>query len=156
LPNWIYLFVALIYNLGLAVWIGGTVVLGALVAPALFRKMDRQEAGGLFGEILRKFSRIRLVCLGLVVASAAFKHFAWETHITGSSSPLWISIRWAAIAVMAAGIGYEVLFVERAMDRARNGGSDPAAKSLFSTLHLRAERLVKVELIAAAIALLLN
>ncbi len=35
MPNWLHLFTNLVYHLGLALWIGGTIVLGALVAPAL-------------------------------------------------------------------------------------------------------------------------
>ncbi|HXI12778.1 MAG TPA: DUF4149 domain-containing protein [Thermoanaerobaculia bacterium] len=155
-PNWIYLAVAFLYNFGLAVWIGGTLILGALVAPALFRKMERPEAGALFGAILRKFSRVRLVCLAAVIVGAACKHLIWETHIGGSASPPWIAIRWAAIAVMAAGVSYEVLFLERAIEEARNGEQRAGSNDRFKTLHRRAEGLVKLELLAAAVALLLN
>src|SRR5207253_5074750 len=97
MPNWLYLLDSIAYHLGLALWIGGAIVLGALVAPALFGAMPRQEAGAIFGPILRKFARLRLGAIALVIVAAAVKHLAWETH----ASTVWILIRWIAIAFMA-------------------------------------------------------
>ena len=53
MPNWAYLLVTLVYNLSLAIWIGGTVALGALAAPTLFARLEsRSKAGEVFGAIL--------------------------------------------------------------------------------------------------------
>ena len=92
MPNWGYLAINFLYHLGLALWIGGAVVLGALVAPALFRALPRSDAGNIFGPTLRRFSRLRVVAIGLVVIGAAVKYAVWGRH---AKSP-WIAIRWAA------------------------------------------------------------
>jgi len=145
-PNWLYLLVNTAYYLGLAVWIGGAVVLGALVAPALFRTLPRQDAGAIFGPILRKFARLRLAAIVAVITSAAIKHWVWETH---ASTP-WILIRWVAIAFLAATVLYEIYYLEGALE-ARRG--DPAT---FQRLHRRSERLMKLSLLAAVLALFLS
>ncbi|MCU1349537.1 MAG: hypothetical protein JWO56_2567 [Acidobacteria bacterium] len=146
MPNWLYLVTNTLYHLGLALWIGGAVVLGALVAPELFRALPRQEAGGIFGPVLRKFARLRLGAIVLVIAAAAFKHWLWETH---ASTP-WILIRWIAIAFMTAAVVYEIYYLEGALE-ARRG--DPAT---FQPLHRRSESLMKLGLLAAVIALFLS
>jgi hypothetical protein len=101
MPNWLYLFTNLFYHLGLAIWIGGTLVLGALVAPALFRNLPRHQAGGMFGPILRRFARVRVAALLVTLVAAAIKQLAWE-----SGGAIWIAIRWAALAFMAAAVVY--------------------------------------------------
>jgi uncharacterized membrane protein len=146
MPNWLYLIVNVLYHLGLALWIGGAVVLGALVAPALFSKLPRQEAGGIFGPILRRFSRLRLVAVIVVILSAAAKHLVWETH----ASSIWIVIRWVAIAILTASVFYEIFYLEGALE-ARRGDS-----VAFTPLHRRSENLMKVGLFAALIALFLS
>ncbi len=154
MPNWLYLAANILYHLGLALWIGGTIVLGALVAPALFRALPRAQAGSIFGPALRRFARLRLVSLALIVAGAGWKFAVWETH---ARSP-WIAIRWAAIAIMAATLLYEILYLERAIEARRLAltpempESDPARKA-FNVLHKRAEGLMRLSLMAAVVAL---
>ena len=146
MPNWLYLLDSIAYHLGLALWIGGAIVLGALVAPALFGAMPRQEAGAIFGPILRKFARLRLGAIALVIVAAAVKHLAWETH----ASTVWILIRWIAIAFMAAAVLYEIYSLEPAL-HARRG--DPER---FQPLHRRSENLMKLTLLAAVVAAFLG
>lgn len=146
MPNWLYLLVSIAYHLGLALWIGGAVVLGALVAPALFRALPRQEAGGIFGPILRRFARLRLGAITVVILAAAVKHFRWETH----ASTVWILIRWIAIAFMAVAVLYEIYYLERELE-ARRGDPDR-----FQPLHRRSENLMKLSLLAAVVAAFLG
>ena len=154
MPNWLYLLANAAYHLGLAIWIGGTVTLGALTAPALFRALPRAEAGGVFGAILRRFARLRVIAFLLVVAGAAAKFIGWESH---AATP-WLAIRWLSIAVMGVSIVYETGFQERIMDRLREGltpemGEEDPRRREFGKHHRRAERLMKVSLVAAATAL---
>jgi len=146
MPNWGYLAINFLYHLGLALWIGGAVVLGALVAPALFRALPRTDAGNIFGPTLRRFSRMRVIAIGLVVIAAAVKYTVWERH---AASP-WIAIRWAAIATLALDVAYEIGYLEPALERAR-GNTDA-----FGRLHKRSEMLMKSALVDALVALLFS
>jgi uncharacterized membrane protein len=156
MPNWPYLFVNVLYHLGLALWIGGTIVLGALTAPALFRALPRPDAGAIFGAILRRFARLRVAALFVSLAAAAVKYVAWERN-----SSLWTGIRWAALAFMAASVVYEIAFLERSIEARRvhltpdMAENDPR-RSAFNVLHRRAERLMKAALAAAVVALFLS
>src|SRR3954447_9798456 len=153
MPNWLYIVTHTFYLLGLTIWIGGGVILGALVAPALFRSLPRPQAGGIFGPILRKFSRLRLAAVVVMIITAAIKHFVWETHAIS----IWISIRWLALVVMAEIVTYELLGLEPAMAATRPGhAADDPKRIEFQRLHERSESLMKAGLAFALIALLLG
>lgn len=158
MPNWGYLFVSLAYDLALCLWIGGGAILGALVAPALFRHLkSKPQAGELFGGLLRKYARLRLVALFVIIAAAAVKFLLWETNATAGNKGIWILLRWAAIVVMAASVFYEMFYLEKAIPRARAESSDESAPSAkFQQLHTRAESVLKTSLAAAVVALFFN
>ena len=156
MPNWLHLFTNLFYHLGLAIWIGGTLVLGALVAPALFRALPRHEAGGIFGPTLRRFARVRVAALLVTILAAGVKYAIWE----GGATP-WIAIRWGALLFMAATVVYEVGFLERALEARRvhltpEMPEDHPERRAFNVLHKRAEGLLKGSVLAAVVAMLLS
>src|SRR5207253_7338159 len=78
MPNWSYLAINFLYQFGLALWIGGSIALGALAAPVLFKALPRAEAGAIFGPTLRRFSRVRVVAVLLIISGAAAKYIGWE------------------------------------------------------------------------------
>ena len=161
MPNWLYLLASALYHLGLAVWIGGAIALGALTAPALFRALPRSEAGKVFGTILRRFARVRLMALAMIVSGAAAKYFGWETHATSTGSWVWIALRWLAIAVMALILLYELLSLEKSIERSRtafapDAPADDPKRAAFNRLHRRAEGLMRLSLAAALIALVFS
>lgn len=156
MPNWLHLVTNLVYHLGLAIWIGGAIALGALVAPALFRALPRLEAGGIFGTTLRRFARLRLGALVGTIAAAGVKHALWERTAT-----VWISLRWAALGLLAFAVLYEIAFLEPSMAvrRARltpELSEDHPDRRAFNVLHKRSERLMKASLVAALLAMLLS
>ena len=63
--------------LALAVWVGGLIALGAVVAPALFDALGRSGGGGrmqaaaIFADMLRGFHRIAYVCGAVMLTSLA-------------------------------------------------------------------------------------
>src|ERR1700730_12700066 len=115
MPNWSYRTINFLYQLGLALWIGGRVVLGALGVPALSRALPRAEAGAIFGPTLRRFSRLRVLAVALIIIGAAAKYIGWERNAT---TP-WIAVRWVAIALLAMTVVYEIAWLEPAMQRNR-------------------------------------
>ena len=156
MPNWLHLSLNLAYHLALALWIGGAIVLGALVAPALFRALPRQEAGAIFGPTLRKFARLRVAAIAVAIVAAAIKFMLWERTAT-----VWIGLRWAALLVLAAAVLYEIGYLERALEARRvhltpaTSEDDPHRRA-FNALHKRAEGLMKASLVAALLAMLLS
>ena len=156
MPNWPHLLTNLVYHLGLAIWIGGTIVLGALVAPALVRALPRPQAGGIFGPTLRKFARLRLGALIATIVAAGAKHLLWERTAT-----VWIGVRWAALGFLAAAVLYELAYLEPRLEARRvhltpDMGEDHPERRAFTGLHKRAEGLMKASLMAAVAAMLLS
>jgi hypothetical protein len=156
MPNWPHLFTNLIYHLGLALWIGGAIALGALAAPQLFRALPRQQAGSIFGPTLRRFARLRVGALVATIVAAGVKYAVWERNAN-----LWIALRWAALLFMAAAVLYEIAHLERALEARRvhltpEMGEDDPQRREFNTLHKRAEGLLKASVLAAVLAMLLS
>jgi len=145
MPNWLHILVNGLYHLGLALWIGGAVALGALAAPVLFGALPRQQAGSIFGPTLRRFAKLRLAAVALMIVGAGAKYFVFERF---AHSP-WIAVRWILIAVLAVTVVYELTVLHPAMERLRG---DPA----FGRLHKRSEALMKIALVVAVGALFLS
>ena len=145
MPDLFYMTVSFAYHVALALWIGGALALGALTAPELFRRMQRADAGAIFGTILRRFSRLRLGTIIVALIAAGVKHFEWERH---TSSP-WIAARWIALALLTAIVLYEIGFLEPAIYREAGG------TAVFQRLHKRSEALMKLSLAAALAAVFL-
>ena len=157
MPNWLYLGVHFLYHAGLAIWIGGAIALGALVAPALFRDLPRAQAGRIFGPTLRRFARLRVAAISVTVLAAATQLVVFERR----AATAWIAIRWIALTLMAAIVLYEILVLERAMERSRMSFPDDAPdddprRNEFRRLHGRAEGLMKAGTIAAMVAVLFS
>lgn len=159
MPNLPYLFVSLVYNGALAIWIGGILVLGALVAPTLFGSFDRRMAGGTFGTILHRFLRLRLVAVVALILAAGLRFMLWESP--GRSVPsIWIMMRWTLISIMALLVLYELFCLEPAVERSlagmRANGEESEEGRRFRMLHRRSEMLVKASLFTATGALFLS
>ena len=157
MPNWSYILINALYHLGLALWLGGAVALGALAAPMLFRALPRHQAGAIFGLTLRRFARLRVLALVFIVAGAGGKFLFYEAH----AATVWIALRWVAIAFLALELVYELGYQEKAMERLRQQlgpevGEDDARRLAFGRLHRRAEALLRASLLAALLALVLS
>jgi len=143
MPNWLHIALNGLYHLGLALWIGGAVSLGALVAPALFRALPRPDAGAIFGPVLRRFAYVRLGGVALAIAGAGAKHIIFEAH----ANTIWIALRWLLLAFLAIVVVYEIASLH---PRIEKRGDD------FARLHKRSERLMKASLVVAVMALFLS
>lgn len=156
MPNWIYIAFNLLYNLGLALWIGGAVALGALTAPALFRALPKNQAGAIFGPILGRFARLRVWALLMIVIGAGAKFLWWERHAV---SP-WIAVRWAAIVLMAWALIVDISLQKKMRLTSTLLGpdvpDDSPIRELFNFWHVRAEGVMKVSVIAAIFALIFS
>ena len=95
---------------------------------------------------MRRFSRLRVLAVALIIIGAAAKYIGWERNAT---TP-WIALRWVAIALLALTVLYEIAYLEPAMERRR---SDPTA---FGKLHRRSELLMKSALVVSLVALFLS
>ena len=159
MPNLPYMLVSLVHDSALAIWIGGILVLGALVAPTLFGSFERRAAGEAFGTMLRRFLRLRLVAVVALILAAGVRFALWESP--GRVVPsIWIMMRWTLISTMALMVLYELLYLERAVERSlagmRANGEEGEEGRRFRVLHRRSEMLAKASLLTATGALFLS
>src|SRR5258706_9436191 len=152
MPNWLYIVTHTFYLLGVAIWIGGGVILGALVAPALFKSLPRPQAGGIFGPILARFARIQAIALLMIVVGAGARFLIWERH----AATFWLIGRWAAIVLLAWALLGQMSIQKSMRVIGSNLGPETEEnpiRIIFQHLHIRAEGLMRASLIAAFIAL---
>ena len=145
------------YVLALVIWLGGMVVLGAIVAPATFQVLEasapavgRALAGELFGTILARFHNLAyaagvtlLVTLGLM-------------RVLGPK-PRSFAIRVLIVVAMLAIAIYSGIVVTGSIDQIQLevGGlpsklpEDDARRVRFDSLHLLSTRLMMTNAVAA-------
>jgi uncharacterized membrane protein len=145
------------YLLALVLWLGGMVVLGAIVAPATFRVLEasapavgRALAGELFGTILARFHYLAyaagatlLVTLGLM-------------RVLGPK-PRSFAVRVLIVAAMLAVALYSGIAVTGSIDQIQleAGGlpsklpADDARRIRFDHLHVLSTRLMMTNALAA-------
>ena len=150
-----------VYVLALVVWLGGMVVLGAVVAPATFQVLQtrapdtgRALAGELFGTILTRFHYVAYACGGVLLLSLG------ALAILGPR-PRAFAVRLGLITVMLLVALYSGVIVLSTVDAiqleaGRLPSLLPAGDPLrvrFDQLHELSTRLMLVN-IAAAIVLM--
>ena len=145
-----------VIRLCLAVWAGGTVLVG-IAAPVVFREAgSRDRAGAIFGEILRRFEAVKHV-LSLALVIGVFATLESGARPTGSGLAAAI-----AIFVAVATNVYLAMVLRPRMKyfQMKVGSFDAAAKddpwrTRFDRLHRRGTRVMLLGALAAAAALVL-
>ena len=146
----------LVIRFSLAFWVGGTLLV-VLSAPVVFGRIaSRDAAGGVFGEILRRFEIVKQA-LSLALVIGVFVTLERGGRLAG---PMVV----AAIAIFVA-IGtnvYLAMVMRPRMGYFRDkvGSFDAAAaddpwKARFDRLHRRSSRILLLGWAAAAMALAL-
>jgi hypothetical protein len=141
----------------LAFWVGGTLLV-VLAAPVLFRGLaSRDQAGDLFGEILRRFEAVKHV-LSLVLVIAVFLELEQKGRLEGPGVASGIAI---FIAVATNVYLAMVLRPRMKYFRLKVGSFDAAApddpwRAKFDRLHRRSTRVLVLGWLAAAAALALR
>ena len=150
-----------LYQLSLGILVGGGLLLGAVVAPAIFKTVaSRGEAGNLFGAVLARWDGLAILCVVLVIVTSVLKAGAYE--VSGAPEGRLIA-RWIVLAVMAAAVVYS------------SGWANPVARSLraqapawdempestplrreFAALHRRSSRAMRLSMIAGLVAIFLS
>lgn len=150
-----------LYHLSLAIIVGGGLVLGSAVAPAVFRAVSsRGEAGGVFGAVLARWDGLAIFCVILIVVTSALKAGAYE--VSGAPEARLVA-RWIALAVMAVAVVYS------------SGWANPVARSLraqtpawdempettpmrreFAALHRRSSGAMRIAILAGLVGMFLS
>jgi len=150
-----------LYHLALAVLIGGSLVLGTAVAPALFASgRSRADAGTLFGSVLARFDGLAIFSVVVLVITSVLKAIGFE--VTGTPETRLV-VRWIALVFLGLATLYSSAWanpVARQI-RAATAGFDELpttslARAEFTRLHERSRRAMSVAVIFGLVALFLG
>ncbi len=145
-------------RIAVATWVGGTIALGGIVAPVLFKRLpSRGLAGETFGEILARFEIVRYVLSALLVIALFLRTEAGTLGPAGTLTARALLV--AALASLSIYSGM-VLAVKMQYYRSKieNFDTVPADdpwKLKFNALHRRSVRLAMLGLMLAVALLLL-
>jgi uncharacterized membrane protein len=150
-----------VYMLALVIWLGGMVVLGAIVAPTTFAvlqatapEIGRALAGELFGAILGRF-------YDLAYGAGAALFIALALMGILGPRPAGFAIRMGVIVVMIAVVLYAGIIVLGEVGRIQSAvGALPSTLAVgdprrvrFDYLHTLSTRLMQFNLLAALVLL---
>jgi Domain of unknown function (DUF4149) len=147
---------ALTIRFSLALWVGGTLLV-VIAAPVVFGRIaSRDAAGGVFGEILRRFEIVKQV-LSLALVISIFVTLERGGRLGGTA----VSAAVAIFVAVATNV-YLAMVLRPRMGyfREKAGSFDAAApddpwRLRFDRLHRRSTRVLVLGWAAAALALAL-
>jgi len=145
-------------GLGLAVWIGGT-LLAIVVATRLFAQIpSRALAGAIFADILAILDKAKFIVAGGLLIGVLL-----EVQTAGSALPGRRIVRATILFLLIASHVYAVMVVQPKMryfrekigDLDQAGADDPWRKK-FQGAHKKSERVTGVGLVLAVLALVVG
>lgn len=151
------------YLLALVVWLGGMVVLGAIIAPTLFQVLPLREpeagrllAGAVFGAVLGRFHFVAYACGAVILITLILM------AVLGPR-PAQFAVRTALAAIMLGIAVYSGIVVLGSVERLQKEiGLSVAPSTLpdgdarrirFEQLHVLSTRLMLVNLLGALVLL---
>jgi len=149
-----------LYHLSLAILVGGSLVLGTAVAPALFASRSRADAGTLFGSVLARFDGLAIFSVIALVITSVLKAVGFE--VTGAPD-VRLVLRWVALGALAIATLYSSAWanpVARQIRAATAGFEEQPqsspARTEFARLHQRSRRAMSVAVVFGLLALFLG
>jgi hypothetical protein len=150
-----------LYHLALAVLVGGSLVLGTAVAPALFSSArSRADAGTLFAIVLARFDGLAIFSVIVLAITSVLKAIGFE--VTGIPETRLV-LRWIALFFLGVATLYSSAWanpVARQIRAATSGFDELPPSSLaraeFARLHERSRRAMSVAVIFGLAALFLG
>lgn len=127
--------------LAVALWLGGLVALGAIVAPTVFHNVPMPTAADAMTRVFRRFDRIAMACAAVAVITEALRLRARPSSRAG-----WLA---AGLVVVAAALAVvEGVHFSPAIESLHRSGAvrgRGASGQELDELHRWAERLAKIE-----------
>ena len=148
------------YHVGLALVVGGAMVLGSAVAPTVFKgARTRGEGGLLFGAILARFDQLAIFGVIVISVASVLKFFAFEDNGLG-----WrIIARGAALAILTVAVLYGSAWSNPVARTLRAQiphfdelpANDPS-RTEFTKLHRASSRAMRLAVLAGLVAMFLS
>ena len=146
--------VSQLIRFSLAIWVGGSVLV-AMSAPVVFRTVtSRDQAGAVFGEILRRFEIVKQL-LSLVLVIGVFVELERGGGLAGPAvvSGIGIFVAVATNVYLAMVLRPRMNYFRMKVGSFDEAGPDDPWRKKFDRLHHRSTRIFMLGALAAAVAL---
>ncbi len=154
-PLWFLPVGTSLQNVALSLIIGGMLILGAFVAPVVFRNVVEPAAGDIMSPIFKRYDSLLLVCVCLLLVGEALRVLILGCPCIELGRETVRLIVWAALVGL---ILYSVYGVNAQIYTMHQAGThvDPEHLAQFSKVHKLSEQLFKTECFLGLILLVLN
>ena len=141
-----------LYVLSAALVVGGGFALGSAAAPALFRTLERADAGTTFGAVLERWDGVAIVAAIALLVTTAWRALAFEAEAPG--------LRWLAVFVVLVATLYSSAWanpIARGLRRETREFDDLPATAPerldFARYHARSRRAMSLAVVGGLVAL---
>jgi uncharacterized membrane protein len=149
-----------VYHLALALVVGGAIVLGSAVAPAVFKTARTRGDGGLlFGAILARYDQLAVLSVFLVVVTSVLRFIGFEDIAVGPR----LYARWIALVILVLAVLFGSAWSNPVARTLREQTKDFAelpeahpTRIEFAKLHRSSTRAMRVAVLAGLAALFLS
>ncbi len=142
-------------SLGLALLVGGILVLGALVAPMLFKSFPRADAGVAMLTIFRRYDMVLLGALALIAVGEALRvmAFGWPS-LSFFGVGRYVVMGVLMLLVLASGFYLNPKMAKIAQSEGFQTNLEQ--REAFQSSHKVSEKFAKMELLLGVMLLLLT
>lgn len=141
-----------LHSLALVLWVGGIVIIGAVVAPVAFSSLEKSAAGNIVGSSLRRFNQICYFCSVVLILTEIVQLVILKNSGLRDIK-LWL---FAARGVIVVGMILILLFLDKGLFAKMNKLQAQGQMEEFNKAHKQYESLTNVQLSLGAIAILLS
>jgi uncharacterized membrane protein len=141
-----------LHSLALVLWIGGIIIIGAVVAPVAFSSLEKSAAGNIVGASLRRFNQICYFCSAVLILTEIIQLLVLKNSDLRDIK-LWLFI---ARGVMVISMILLLLFLDKSLFNKMDQLQAQGQMDAFNKAHKQYESLTNVQLSLGAIALLLS
>ena len=94
-----------------SIWLGGVLVLGAVVAPIVFTMVPRPEAVEAMTSVFQRFDLVAVGSVAVILATEAWRALAGRSVFSRTGGPAWIG-RLDVARMLAAVVGAALVLTE--------------------------------------------
>lgn len=141
-----------LHSLALVLWVGGIVIIGAVVAPVAFSSLERSAAGKIVGTSLRRFNQICYFCSAILILSEIIQFMTVKGPGLDS---LKISL-FIARGVLVIAMILMLLFLDRSLFKKMDKLQAQGQMEEFNKSHERYESLSNIQLSLGVMVMLLD
>ena len=151
MPNWTFLGLHFLHTFALAIWVGGGLIIGAIVAPTVFGSTaTREQAGTITARVLQRFDTLVVICIPVLLITSLLM-ILWYGRLSA-----WYAIEYVCIGLMSGSALFSMILITPRIRTARAVDVAPASSDDFERFHRMAVLCMQFNLACGTVAILFS